>query len=58
MKVSDLYVEELKQYDAGSWYDSAFSGERIPTLKEVLALPYEGTGLMMESKTSRRRLIF
>ena len=35
-KVSDLTLQELKQLDAGSWFSSKHSGERIPTLKEVL----------------------
>jgi glycerophosphoryl diester phosphodiesterase len=29
-------VEELKRFDAGSWFDVKFSSERIPTLGEVL----------------------
>ncbi len=29
-------LEELKQFDAGSWFHSSFSNERIPTLREVL----------------------
>jgi glycerophosphoryl diester phosphodiesterase len=36
--VHDYTLEEIKQLDAGSWYDSKFSGEKIPTLKEVLDL--------------------
>ncbi len=32
--VSDMSVAELKQLDAGSWFDRAFQGERIPTLAE------------------------
>lgn len=31
-------VAEIKEFDAGSWYDPSFSKERIPTLREVLAL--------------------
>ncbi|MCX7984875.1 MAG: glycerophosphodiester phosphodiesterase family protein [Bacteroidetes bacterium] len=29
-------VEELKQFDAGSWFHPSFASERIPTLREVL----------------------
>jgi len=36
--VHDYTLEELKQLDAGSWFDSKFTGEKIPTLKEVLDL--------------------
>ena len=31
-------VEEIKEFDAGSWFHPSFSSERIPTLKEVLTL--------------------
>jgi glycerophosphoryl diester phosphodiesterase len=33
--VSDLTLAELKALDAGSWFDPAFRGERVPTLAEV-----------------------
>jgi glycerophosphoryl diester phosphodiesterase len=31
-------LAELKSLDAGSWFDSRFAGERIPTLAEVLEI--------------------
>lgn len=34
--VKDLTLAELKQYDFGNWFSSAFKGEKIPTLREVL----------------------
>jgi glycerophosphoryl diester phosphodiesterase len=34
--VSDHTLSELKALDAGSWFDSRFRGERLPTLEEVL----------------------
>jgi glycerophosphoryl diester phosphodiesterase len=37
-KVSDYTLKELKELDAGSWFAPQFSGEQIPTLKEVLEL--------------------
>ncbi len=36
--VRNKSLSELKQYDAGSYYDVRFAGERIPTLVEVLEL--------------------
>jgi len=36
--IKDLTLSEIKQADAGSCFDPAFAGERIPTLKEVLDL--------------------
>lgn len=37
-RVSDLTLAQLKELDAGSWFDSSFRGQRIPTLDEVLKL--------------------
>lgn len=38
-KLSNYTLAELKQLDAGSWFDDyRFMGEPIPTLREVLAL--------------------
>jgi len=37
-RVTDYTLDELKQLDAGSWFGTQFSGEKIPTLKEVLEL--------------------
>ena len=34
-KVAELTLAELRALDAGSWFDPAFGGERIPTLDEV-----------------------
>lgn len=36
--VKDVTLEELQQLDAGSWFDPAFEGERVPTLRELLEL--------------------
>jgi glycerophosphoryl diester phosphodiesterase len=35
-KVHDLSLANLRKLDAGSWFGSEFSGERIPTLEEIL----------------------
>lgn len=34
-KVRDYTLKELKMLDAGTWFQKAFRGERIPTLHEV-----------------------
>lgn len=34
--VHNATLAELRQLDAGQWYDREFGGERIPTLEEVL----------------------
>lgn len=36
--VADLTLEELKRWDAGGKFSPAFRGERLPTLREVIAL--------------------
>lgn len=44
-------LKELKALDAGRWFANEFEGERIPTLKEALALISElGLGLNLEIK--------
>lgn len=32
----DKTLKEIKQLDAGSWFDKKFSGQEVPTLKETL----------------------
>ncbi len=36
--VHDYTLEEIKQLDAGSWFDPSYAEETVPTLKEVLDL--------------------
>lgn len=36
--IRDMTLQEVKQLDAGSWFDPAFAGVQIPTLEETLAL--------------------
>jgi glycerophosphoryl diester phosphodiesterase len=35
-KVHDMTLAEIRRLDAGSWFGSAFAGERVPTLDEIL----------------------
>lgn len=37
-QVSETTYAELRTLDAGSWFDPRFAGEKIPTLREALAL--------------------
>ena len=60
--VREMTLAQLKELDAGSWFDPAFAGERIPTLQEVFdaighrllvnveikSLPLRGRGLEAE----------
>ena len=40
-KVGSLNFAELRKLDAGSWFDPAFAGQRVPTLEEVFVLVKE-----------------
>jgi glycerophosphoryl diester phosphodiesterase len=37
-RLDELSFAEVRQLDVGSWFDPAFSGERVPTLVEVIDL--------------------
>jgi glycerophosphoryl diester phosphodiesterase len=39
--VHDFSLAELRQLDAGHWFDREFMGERIPTLEEILSFSRE-----------------
>ncbi|GLB61162.1 glycerophosphodiester phosphodiesterase [Cytobacillus sp. NCCP-133] len=48
--VGDLTVKEIKKLDAGSWFSSAYEGERIPLLNEVIERFSGQIGLLIEMK--------
>ena len=48
--VEALSVAELKRLDAGSWMDTRFAGERIPTLEEVVRLAKGRGRLLLDLK--------
>jgi hypothetical protein len=48
--VKDHTLEELRQLDAGSWFDAVYAGERIPTLREVLELCHGKIDLVLDLK--------
>ncbi|MGE0488361.1 MAG: glycerophosphodiester phosphodiesterase [Vulcanimicrobiota bacterium] len=52
-KISDLTSEELDRLDAGSKFDAAFQGERIPTLGQVLDWARGTMPLNIEVKDTR-----
>ncbi|HEX6023267.1 MAG TPA: glycerophosphodiester phosphodiesterase family protein [Solirubrobacter sp.] len=53
--VEDFTVAELKQLDAGSWFDERFAGEPLPTFREaLLALDKADVGLWLEIKSPER----
>lgn len=50
--VKDLTLEQIRQFDAGSWFAPQFEGEKIPTLEEVLQLCKAQKRLNLELKTA------
>lgn len=51
LSVADSSLEQLKMLDTGSWKGADWSGERIPTLSEVLAERPEGSWFFIELKS-------
>lgn len=49
-KVTDLYFDDLLTVDIGSWFGSAYTDERIPSLKQVLAWAKDKVLLNIEIK--------
>lgn len=52
-RVGDFTLAELQQLDAGSWFDQAYAGEKIPTLRTALAKMRDRIGLWLEIKSPR-----
>ncbi|MDQ3680257.1 MAG: glycerophosphodiester phosphodiesterase [Actinomycetota bacterium] len=50
-RVADFTLEEIKQLDAGSWFDESFAGTEVPTLAEVLEAMRGRAGLLLEVKS-------
>jgi len=50
--VSDYTMEELKNLDAGSWFDAKFADQRLPEPFEVLDLVNNRTGVNIEIKAN------
>lgn len=49
--IGDYTLAELRQLDAGSWYDARFAGTRIPTLAQVLDLGKGKIRFLIDIKT-------
>ena len=48
--VGELTLAQVRQADAGSWHGKEFSGERVPTLQEVLELTRHRALVLVEIK--------
>ena len=49
--VSSYTLEEIKQLDAGSWFDPRFAGQRVPSLREVFERYGTHVNYYIETKT-------
>lgn len=54
-RVGSTAFEELRELDAGSWYDEQYAGERIPTLDEVFEAVGQKVLLNIEVKSTTFR---
>jgi glycerophosphoryl diester phosphodiesterase len=50
LKVADSRLEDLRKLDVGRWKNAKYSGERIPTLSEVLNTVPAGKQIFVEIK--------
>lgn len=50
LKIWDATMDDLADIDIGSWVDPKFSGERVPTLTDVLRLCKGKVGVIIELK--------
>lgn len=48
--VADLTLAEIRSLDAGSWFDSRYAGDAVPTLREVLDTLRGRVGLLLDMK--------
>jgi len=48
--VSDFTLREIKQLDAGAWFNVKFNGARVPTFQEAIDLVRGKAGLYPETK--------
>src|SRR3954465_1158455 len=50
----DLTLDQVRQLDAGSWFDPTFAGERVPTFEEAVAFARDnGIQIFPEVKDPR-----
>jgi glycerophosphoryl diester phosphodiesterase len=47
---NDFTLEEIRELDAGSWFDEGFEGVRIPTFSDVIELAKGQAGIFPETK--------
>ncbi len=53
--IKDLTLAEIKKFDAGSWFNENFKGEKVPTLSETLETINRRAILLIEIKDGDER---
>lgn len=48
--VAEMTLSEIKKLDAGAWRGAEFTGERVPTLREVVRITPSGAMLLLDVK--------
>ncbi|MDI0274734.1 glycerophosphodiester phosphodiesterase family protein [Bacillus safensis] len=54
--VKSYTLDQLKKLDAGSWFDSQYANERIPTLQEILERYSQHVGILIEIKHPKQQI--
>jgi glycerophosphoryl diester phosphodiesterase len=57
-RISKSNLEELRNLDVGKYKNSKYTGEKIPTLQEVLKTVTEGKKILIEIKSHRKVVPF
>jgi glycerophosphoryl diester phosphodiesterase len=50
-KIHELTLAEVKELDAGSWFDAKFAGEQVPTLREAINLVHGKADILIDIKS-------
>ena len=56
-RISEMTLEELREYCYGSWFSEEFAGTPIPTLDEFLDLVVDVEVILLEFKTGERDIV-
>jgi glycerophosphoryl diester phosphodiesterase len=54
-EVGKMSFADIRDFDSGSWFDEAFSGEKIPTLREVISAVNGRCKLLLEIKGDEKK---
>lgn len=57
LKIKSSQLIDLKNLDVGSWKNQSYTGEKIPSLKEIIQIIPDGKGIQIEIKDNREKII-